>query len=371
MSWIFYNNTVWIYNNTIHNINHFNIQPNLLCFDLDNTLITTKSGNKFPKSVNDWKFRFDKSKIINKDNNFFIFSNQSKMTTENKINEIKSKIENIINELNLQIIVFISIKNDIYRKPCIGMFQLMLKLFYNNDINLIKNMIYVGDAAGRINDFSCSDRKFLYNINWFYKTNYKFYTPEEYFNKIKTEEYNWDDINFDIYNEENNNIKIIDKQEIILFIGFPGSGKTTLYNTYFKNKGYIHINQDKLKTLQKCLSLTKKEINNKKSIIIDNTNPSIETRQKYIKIAKDNNISIRCIYFNVNEQLAKHLDKYRMLITNDINNETTTCLSDIVYNIYKKKFNMPYITEGFDEIIIYNFNINKNIIDDKYFYMKF
>ena len=367
MSWALYNKTVWIFkHNTIDSLIK---KDKLLCFDLDNTIINTKSKCKFPKNADDWEFINDsKEKIINdsKDNIIVIFSNQLKMTTENKINEIKTKIQNIIKELNISIFVFISTNNDNYRKPFIGMFELLLNEIYFINIKQFKEIKYIGDAAGRKDDFSCSDRKFAYNISLYYNKEVLFYTPEEYFLNEDPQNFNWNDINFEEYkNNKPINLIIPEQQEIILFVGFPGVGKTTFYNNYLKKFKYFHINQDELNTLTKCINLTKTELNLGKSVVIDNTNPSIETRQKYIKIAKNNKVSIRCIYFDIDEKLAKHLNKYRMLEYNK------QLVPDISYNVYKKKFTMPSIEEGFDEVIIYNFILNENNINKQFFYMKF
>lgn len=43
------------------------------------------------------------------------------------------------------------------------------------------------------------------------------------------------------------------KPQLILFVGYPGLGKTTIYNRHFKPAGYAHVNQDTLKTKGKCL----------------------------------------------------------------------------------------------------------------------
>lgn len=41
------------------------------------------------------------------------------------------------------------------------------------------------------------------------------------------------------------------KQDIIIFVGSPGSGKSTFYKRLLQPLGYVRINQDTLKTV--CL----------------------------------------------------------------------------------------------------------------------
>ena len=41
--------------------------------------------------------------------------------------------------------------------------------------------------------------------------------------------------------------------ELILFTGYPGTGKTTFYERNFKPSGYKHVNQDTLGNRTKCL----------------------------------------------------------------------------------------------------------------------
>ena len=365
--WEIIDNSVWKFS-----FNYPVINKNIVSFDLDDTLITTKSKKKYPINAEDWvEINNSKNRLTEtfKTSNIIIFSNQSKMKSQTET--VKSKFEQIINHFQLPLTVYISANYDHYRKPNIGMFQLMLKDYYNDDINNINSFIFVGDAAGRPKtkkhpkDFSCSDRKFGYNIGYFYDKEFTFKTPEEYFNNELKEKFEWDEFDkSSIKFDETVNFTPSKNQEIVLFVGYPASGKSTFYENYLKNNGYEHVNQDELKTLAKCLTLTKKYIKEKKSICIDNTNASKDTRQKYIQLCKDNKIPIRCIYFNVDINTAKFLNLYRA-------NTSDKNISEISYNVYKKNFTEPTTEEGFNEVIKTDLVINSNQINEKYFNMKY
>jgi bifunctional polynucleotide phosphatase/kinase len=49
-------------------------------------------------------------------------------------------------------------------------------------------------------------------------------------------------------------------QELILFVGYPCLGKTTFFRQYFEAAGYLHINQDTLKTRDKCVKAVQAEL---------------------------------------------------------------------------------------------------------------
>lgn len=359
-------------------------------FDIDGTIIKTKSGKVFPINENDWKFLYNniKQKIeeIPNDYSVLFITNQSKLYSklgfnEDFYNKLKIKFENILKEINRDITIFITAgSNSIYRKPYIKLFE-----DYINDYDK-ENSYYVGDAAGRDKDFSDSDRNFAYNLG------IKFYTPEQYFlnqcEDIDFIKYNnkelIDIINFTnknniiISSQKNNNSKIVKnifknenelidfickdkKQEVLMMCGYQGCGKSTLsklINSKYDN--YKIINLDILKTKLKALKLMNDYLNKGFSIIIDNTNPSKENRFVFINKIKeyDENIKIKCIKFTMNIYLSKHLNHFRY-----ITNKCPILIPDIAYNMFNKNYSNPEFKENIDEIININpycYNEHKN-----------
>lgn len=142
-------------------------------FDLDGTIITTKSKSLFPTHENDWKFCKNMLKIltniVHSGYKLVIFSNQAgiskkakDITKTKRFMIITSIIEQMLNKLHMDIPIFIAIDKDANRKPDIGMWNFFINS-YKLDIDYSKSF-YCGDASGRINDFSNSDLLFSKNI---------------------------------------------------------------------------------------------------------------------------------------------------------------------------------------------------------------
>ena len=150
-------------------------------FDLDGTIIKTKSGQQYPVDENDWTFTFPDVEERMKENknigiNNVIMSNQAGIGLgyQDKI-QWMNKIENIISQLGVPMRVLAATEENRYRKPDIGMwdyYKCTLNQFEDTDMN---TAVYVGDAAGRAGDHNNSDKKFAENIG------IGFYTPEQYF----------------------------------------------------------------------------------------------------------------------------------------------------------------------------------------------
>lgn len=103
----------------------------IAAFDMDGTLIKTKSGKVHPVDTNDWQLNFPQvaSKLkeyLDKEYKLVIMSNQAPIGNGRvKIADFKVKIENIVEKLNVPMQVYISTGKGFYRKPTTGMWKVL------------------------------------------------------------------------------------------------------------------------------------------------------------------------------------------------------------------------------------------------------
>jgi len=330
----------------------FNNPKNIIkiaSFDLDNTLIKTKSGNVFPKDYNDWTWLYDNvpttlQKLVQDDYSIVIFTNQKGISKgKETIENFSIKIKNIIKELfkfNVILDVLIATEDDWYRKPMTGMWEFYLE---HHKIDELDNSFYCGDAAGRIytnkklNDHSDSDIHFANNINL------KFKLPEDVFQQTNPNKYT--------YNKKYEKLKLINyitekldniqeqEKEMVILVGQPAIGKSTFTKLYYPN--YVRINKDTEKTDSKCLTKTKLALIKNKSVIIDNTNPSKKTREKYLELAKEYNYQVKIYILNSDKELLDHLNYYRTQSSRG----KIKIIPEIAYKMFNSKYEEPTNSE--------------------------
>lgn len=249
------------------------IGDKIAAFDLDWTLIRSVYG-RFPKSADDWDFLPNRISVLKfyRDSGYTlaIFTNQG--YSGDKLAMALNRISNIIAALNTEGLspwILISTTKNTYRKPNIGMWQVLensLGIPINKDLSF-----YCGDAAGRSGDHSSDDILFASNIG------IKFFIPEQIFPR--------------------NIVTIPTTQTMFIFVGMPGSGKTTYYNQELQQRGWVHVNQDTLKTLPKVLKAIREALMEGKSVAVDATNPNPNKRREYINLAMEHQIPTMILYF--------------------------------------------------------------------------
>jgi bifunctional polynucleotide phosphatase/kinase len=369
---------------------------NIYLFDLDDTIIKTKSGKTFAISSTDWEF-LDKNVVskINKlyDNNNFIgiISNQKSLKSEFLINNWTKKINDITKILKVHV-VFASTTDNKYRKPMPGSLDGIMRLSVPPDTaglssaqvlmkageidkyfvaNKIKfgeksKKYYIGDALGRDGDHSDTDLKFAKNCNLIIKSPETFFSLPNKNNKAsitypilqyysKKEQ---NDILNKLFNVISKNISD-NKKTLIMCIGLPACGKSYIRNIILKKfSEFKYTNNDDINDYKKNnikneffnkLILDNKNLLNNNFIFDDNTNFNHKKRNKYLEEFKYYFKIV--ILFDLNMDICMHLNYMRMFYFNK------PLISKVVYRTLLKS-NPDIFNNKFEEFN-YSININK------------
>jgi len=271
-------------------------------FDYDGTLVVPNSNSPFPKDKDDWQWLRSSVPIILKDlrnrgYSIVVFTNQTKPF---KLDMIKESLAT----LEIALTVFVSFKKAA-DKP-------NPRMFHDNIAGFNERLsFYVGDAAGRQGDWSDMDKIFAKNIGIPFKT------PEEFFDAKST-------------SLASPLAYHADHQELVVMIGFPGSGKTTFAKTHLVPHNYAYIEGDVLKTPSRIAAEAIIALNSGKSAVIDSTNPTNDTRELYTNVAKGLGVPIR--FFHINTTMRNAMIR---------NKQREKPVPDVVFYMYRKRFEEP------------------------------
>ncbi|CAK7206598.1 DNA kinase/phosphatase Pnk1 [Sporothrix eucalyptigena] len=345
-------------------------------FDLDSTLITTASGKKHADGASDWKWWDPKvpkrlRALHDKGYAVIIFSNQgglvlhpeadtkkakSKSSGKDRVAEYKQKCAAVLTDLGLPVTLYAATGKDRFRKPRPGMWEEMVKDLglAEKDVDL-ESSFFVGDAAGRVpylkngktvpKDFSCSDRNLAANVG------VRFETPEEYFLGESPREFvRGFDLGEHPFAEAASPTFIkSDGQEMVVFCGPPGAGKSTFFRTHLEPLGFERVNQDTLKSKEKCVKAATAYLQDGSSVAIDNTNPDPATRALWVDLAKKHRVPVRCVWFKTNPATCEHNDAVRSQ-NKLLNPDNREALPRIAFNGFFSRFREPKEAEGFADI---------------------
>lgn len=289
----------WVTEGTISYIQYEHEPNKAIAFDLDWTLAYGRKA-LHPREANDIYLMPGREKklieLASKGWGFVIYTNQLCRSTK----DIAIKKARVMTAYNLikdigNVAIFMAIGDDKFRKPNIGM--------HNKFKELYKTKVYtmVGDAAGRPQDHSNADMGFAKNAKL------RFLVPEVVF-KVGIP-------------------AVPQEKTLVILMGMPGSGKTTTYKKYLEPKGYVHVNQDTLKTAAKVYNTTCEAMQRGLNVCLDNTNASEEKRKVYYELAMEYGYQIKIWY------LVR--DGYGW------NKLRESKVPDIAYHVYFKHLSMP------------------------------
>lgn len=341
----------------------------IAAFDFDWTLIKTATGKKYASGPNDWKWWHltvpeKLRELYNQDYQVIIISNQGglsfktnakKSAKQNGMAAFKAKVSAVLSQLDIPISLYAATEKDIFRKPRPGMWKEMAEDYDLDDVDGIDlvDSFFVGDAAGREavpgkpKDFSCSDRDLAQNIG------IKFLTPEEFFLGQQARPFTRDFEPAEFLGEEVKSVvpkfPKVNKQDLVIFCGSPGAGKSTFYWKHLKPLGYERVNQDILKTREKCLKCAGDMLSKGISVAVDNTNADEAVRDIWVKLAAKYNVPVRCVLFTATLRLCEHNDVVRAL-NPSMNPENRSILPSMAFTGWKSRFCKPTLAEGFQDI---------------------
>lgn len=137
--------------------------------------------------------------------------------------------------------------------------------------------------------------------------------------------------------------------ELMILSGIQCSGKSTLYQQQMGNT-HVRINLDTLKTRTREMALFSSLIEERRRVVIDNTNPTRQDRAKYICAAKHVNYRVVGIQLDVpiSMAVARNLARHNQVKIPD----------GIIQSTFRKMQPLS-LSEGFDEIVIIRFSLHQ------------
>jgi len=272
---------------TVYETCHYVLDPSLAdnsskkpikiaAFDVDWTL-TYGECHLFPRLADDIHLLPNRlevlEKLVKKGYILVAFTNQSSRSTkEDKIKQ--QRMETLLEKVHGLSLFMATRKGDGYRKPEKGMWNVMTSLL-KRPIDM-EASFFCGDALGRPGDFSDSDRGFGE------ASGLKVVEPEELFGT---------------FDPASLTALLVKPKTLVLFVGAPGTGKSSLYREALEPKGFVHLNQDTLKTKAKVHGAFIKAVNGGQSICLDATHPKWCDRDYYYSAAMSQDYDIITLYF--------------------------------------------------------------------------
>ncbi len=128
--------------------------------------------------------------------------------------------------------------------------------------------------------------------------------------------------------------------EAVIFAGIQASGKSSFYRARFFDT-HLRINLDMLKTRHRERVLLRACIEARQPFVVDNTNPSIEERARYVQFARSGGFRVVGYYFRSQPKEA--------LARNNQRTGKARIPEKGLLGTYKR-LRVPGMEEGFDEL---------------------
>jgi predicted kinase len=134
------------------------------------------------------------------------------------------------------------------------------------------------------------------------------------------------------------------KMELIIFIGLQASGKSTFFRTHFAEI-YEYVSKDVLRNNKRPgrrqMQLIESALQAQRSVVVDNTNPTVEDRAPLIHLGKMYGATIIGYFFESQVSTSIKHNKQRA---------GKARVPDVAIYVTAKKLIPPTYAEGFDRL---------------------
>ena len=134
--------------------------------------------------------------------------------------------------------------------------------------------------------------------------------------------------------------------ELIIFVGLQGAGKTTWYREHLAAT-HVHVSKDLMPNARNRDTRQQQQIEEAlksgRSVVVDNTNPSVDSRAPLIAAGHRLGARVIAVYFEAHVPTSLMRNRSR---------EGKARVPDVAIFRTKKQLVPPSLSEGFDEIRI-------------------
>jgi predicted kinase len=132
--------------------------------------------------------------------------------------------------------------------------------------------------------------------------------------------------------------------ELVIFIGLQGSGKSSFYKARFADT-HSCVSKDRLRNnrrpARRQRELIDEALRAGQSVVVDNTNPTVQDRAELIELGRRHGATITGYYFE--SRLEECLERNRQRAGKER-------VPDVALFALAKKLERPSTTEGFDRL---------------------